>query len=76
MRKLAKSVLKVLKKGGKVEKKWVSMGGKKIQIEEEWERGGEMLLIKVDESPGFAMKLPETMEVRDNWKRSGSAGTY
>ena len=33
-RELAKSVLKVLKKGRKVEKKWISVEGKKIQIEE------------------------------------------
>ena len=32
-RELAKSVLKVLKKGGEVEKKWITVGDKKIQIE-------------------------------------------
>ena len=37
-RKLAKNVLKALKKGGEVEKKWISVGDKKIQIEEVWER--------------------------------------
>ena len=31
-----------------------------------------MLLIKVDESPGFAMKLPGTMEGRGNWKKLGN----
>ena len=60
---MAKSVLKVLRKEGKVKKKWIKVRGKKIQIEK-WERKKEVLLIKVDGSSGFVMKSPGTMEVR------------
>ena len=71
---ICQECLKSVEKRGKSRKE-VSVGGKKIQIKEKWEKK-EVLLIKVDSSPGFVMKLPGTMKVRENRKKLGNIGTY
>ena len=58
---MAKYIMKVLTKNRKEEERWIEMEGMNIQIRKEWEMNRKVLVLVINKSPGFAMRISGTI---------------